>query len=48
MGMGMQASHELLKNRGACGANREQPTANSQQPTANSRKPTAEQPRVKK
>jgi hypothetical protein len=41
MGMGMQASHELLKNRGACGANREQPTANS-------RKPTAEQPRVKK
>jgi hypothetical protein len=41
MGMGMQASHELLKNRGACGANREQPKAKS-------RKPTAEQPRVKK
>jgi hypothetical protein len=37
MGMGMQASHELLKNRGACGANREQPTANSQQPQTNSR-----------
>jgi hypothetical protein len=30
-------SHELLKNRGACGVNWEQPTANSQQPQTNSR-----------
>jgi hypothetical protein len=33
----MQVWHELLQNRGACGANREQPTANSQQPQTSSR-----------
>jgi len=42
MGMGMQASHELLKNRGACGANREQPTANSQKPKAANQQPNSQ------
>jgi hypothetical protein len=32
--MGMQAWHELLQNRGACGADRGQPTANGRKPTA--------------
>jgi hypothetical protein len=42
MGMGMQASHELLKNRGACGANREQPTAKSQKPKAANQQPNSQ------